>query len=310
VSARSLYEAVGPRVAVVICAYTEKRWQDLTAAVSSVLTQLPPPDEVILVVDHNDLLLQRAQHEWRGRITVVANCHARGLSGARNTGNESTTADIVAFLDDDAAAEPGWLACLTSAFEDAAVVGAGGTVTPKENVALPPWWPSEFNWVIGCSWTGLPTSATDVRNVIGCNMAFRRDPMVAAGGFADGIGRVGSLPVGCEETDLCIRLRVDGGRIRYLPSAHVEHNVDAGRVTARNFARRCFAEGVSKAIVSRRNGRGTGLESERAYAGRVLPRAVIRSLGAAAPARATAIVAGLAITASGFAWGWLRGATA
>ena len=65
-----------------------------------------------MVVDHNDALLARAKAEFPG-VTVLPNAHAQGLSGARNTGIEAGTGDVVGFLDDDAAAEPAWAARLS-----------------------------------------------------------------------------------------------------------------------------------------------------------------------------------------------------
>ena len=47
---------------------------------------------------------------------VVPNTQAKGLSGARNTGTEMASSDVVAYLDDDATAEPGWLQALLAPF--------------------------------------------------------------------------------------------------------------------------------------------------------------------------------------------------
>ena len=52
-----------PGVSVVICAYTEKRWEQTRAALESALGQDPPPEEVLLVVDHNADLAARARRE-------------------------------------------------------------------------------------------------------------------------------------------------------------------------------------------------------------------------------------------------------
>src|SRR3954454_13060930 len=95
-------------VSVVICAYTEERWDDLVAAVDSAWAQTVEPHEVIVVVDHNPALLERVRQEFP-RATAVENAAARGLSGARNSGVQVATGDIVAFLDDDALAAPDWL---------------------------------------------------------------------------------------------------------------------------------------------------------------------------------------------------------
>jgi glycosyltransferase involved in cell wall biosynthesis len=298
-------------VSVVICAYDEARWADLQRAVASVVDHAWPGVETIVVVDHNPALLARAEARWPSGVRVTANVHGRGLSGARNTGVEAAAGDVVVFLDDDAAAAPGWLASLLGAFDvgdGRDVVAVGGGVRPAVDGAVPGWWPEEFNWVVGCSWTGLPSEPDAVRNVIGCNMAFRRADLLAVGGFAEGLGRVGTLPAGCEETDVCIRMahRTPGASILYVPGAAVDHRVPATRLRWRYFWRRCFAEGVSKAAVSKRNRGRAALSSERDYVRRVLPRGVVRALARGNVRRAGAIVLGFAVTCAGYVWGARR----
>ena len=51
-------------VSVIICAYTEDRWDLLGRAVDSVLAQSVPPVEVFLCIDHNDALFERASRFW------------------------------------------------------------------------------------------------------------------------------------------------------------------------------------------------------------------------------------------------------
>ena len=72
-------------VSVVICTYDVRRWSQLLAAVDSARAQTRVPDEVVVVVDHNEGLEARARAELADAI-VVANRGPRGLSGARNTG--------------------------------------------------------------------------------------------------------------------------------------------------------------------------------------------------------------------------------
>jgi glycosyltransferase involved in cell wall biosynthesis len=245
---------------------------------------------------------------------VVANRHAQGLSGARNTGVETASGDVVAFLDDDAAAEPDWLARLADAYADPAVIGAGGHVEPLWPAERPAGFPPEFDWVVGCSYRGLPEERAEVRNLIGANMSLRRDVLDDAGGFSSSLGRIGAVPLGCEETELCIRARRlrPGGTILHEPAARVGHRVAPVRTGWRYFRARCWAEGLSKAVVAELAGNDVGLSSERAYALRVLPGGVLRGLGDAARGdlsgalRALAIVAGLAVTAAGYAYGSLR----
>src|SRR5664280_1711487 len=64
-------------VSVVICAYTEARWDELVAGVRSVQLQDPPTPEVIVVIDHNEALLDRARREISG-IKVTVNTGREG----------------------------------------------------------------------------------------------------------------------------------------------------------------------------------------------------------------------------------------
>jgi glucosyl-dolichyl phosphate glucuronosyltransferase len=296
-------------VSVVICAYTEARWDDLVAAVESVQQQVVPPEAIIVVVDHNPGLLRRARAGLPGA-HVVENVERRGLSGARNSGIATAHTQVVAFLDDDAVADPNWLAWLRPAYDDPNVLGAGGSVEPVWSTGRPEWFPREFDWVVGCTYRGMPETVADVRNLIGCNMSLRRAVFERVGGFRPEVGRIGSVPLGCEETELCIRARRHwpSGRFVYDPRARVRHRVPSQRAGYGYFQARCLAEGRSKAMVSRLVGAGDGLTSEWSYTLRVLPRGVLESLKGAASGsdaaglpRAGAIVAGLALTAAGYA---------
>lgn len=298
-------------VSVVVCAYTEERWDDIEHAVASLQLQTSAPREVILVIDHNDRLLTRALASlpWT---RVIANTGARGLSDARNTGVRAAVGGIVAFLDDDAAAEPNWLELLVAGYADPAVIGVGGSAIPQwAGGERPRWFPEEFDWVVGCSYRGMPVHRMPVRNFLGCNMSFRREAFERAGSFDPSVGRVGTRPVGCEETEFCIRLsRIVPGRLLvYEPAARVVHRVPAVRATLRYFWARCAAEGASKAIVSELAGSDQALSSERSYALVTLPKGVLRNAATIVsgfdPAgflRAGAIMGGLAITTVSYVW--------
>lgn len=306
-----------PSIAVVICAYTEKRWEDLVRAYRSVGEQRLAADEVVLVIDHNPELLRRVRERFP-LAKVVANEQAAGLSGARNTGVDATVADVVLFLDDDARADVGWIDALAAPFADPSVQGVAGWADPAWGPAgRPAWFPEPFLWVVGCSYEGLPTAISDVRNPLGCAMGFRRSAIEMVGGFSGSVGRVGTHPVGCEETEFSIRLRQldPTARIVMVPQAVVHHRVSDDRRSLGYFLRRCYWEGVSKAVVSAAVGTQDGLESERAYATRVLPAAVLRGLGdglrgrLAGLGRSAAVVAGLGATSLGFVRGRLSGTT-
>jgi GT2 family glycosyltransferase len=311
-------------VSVVICAYSASRHATLRAGVAETLLQLRPVDEVVLVVDHNPELLEfcRVNLTPQGvstgstrepQLRIVTNRNAQGLSGARNTGVAESTGELVVFLDDDAVPRSGWLTELTAAFVDSTVIGTGGLARPAWEHSQPAWFPDEFLWVVGCSYRGLPELPAEIRNPIGANMAFRREVILRVGGFTSGIGRVGRTPLGCEETELAIRATAaTGGRILQQPSAAVDHLVPAERTDLRYFVRRCWAEGISKAVVSRLAGSDAALESERRYTTRTLPLGFIAGLREGFNgdlngfSRAAAIVGGLTVTVAGY----LRGLAA
>jgi GT2 family glycosyltransferase len=307
-----------PRVCAVICCYTQDRLDDVLASVDSVRNQPSVDHEILVVVDHNPALAA-ALAAALPDVRVIESSGPRGLSGARNTALDATNAPLVAFLDDDATAQPGWLAALIAPFGDPAVVAVGGRADPRWIGERPSWFPPEFDWVIGCTHVGAPRTRAVVRNVIGCNMAFRRDAVSEVGGFRTDLGRVGRIPLGCEETELCIRLRQAHPEmvVLHVPEAKVLHNVPESRGTMKYFFARCYAEGISKALVSVLVGANAGLSAERVYTSKILPAAVARNLGQAVRRRdlsgvrrAATIVAGFTTTAFGYGVGRLtrRGA--
>lgn len=236
------------------------------------------------------------------------NLGSRGVSTTRNAGVAAARGAVIAFLDDDAVAAPDWLERMLHAYEETSVMAAGGAIEPLWETRRPAWFPPEFGWVVGCGYTGLPDRPTKVRNVIGTNMSFRRDLFETIGGFDAAIGRVGRIPVGCDETELCVRAhqRWPGRAIVYDPDIRVSHRVPAHRTRFKYFLSRCYGEGRSKALISDRVGSRDALSTELRYVTRVLPAGVARGLlGALAGdpsglGRSAAILAGLAVTSIGF----------
>jgi glycosyltransferase involved in cell wall biosynthesis len=311
-------------VSVVICAYTEQRWKQTRAAIQSVFDQHPGPAQVLLVVDHNPDLAARARREL-SRVTVLDSDDSPGLSGARNTGLRAATQRITAFLDDDAEARPGWLASLVRPYSNSSVVATGGSVYPQWPGLRPAWLPPTFDWVVGCSYLGLPDSVRPVRNPIGANMSLRTSLALEVGGFDTSVGRVGSRPRGCEETELAIRLTASRPRsfVLYVPTAAVDHHVGKERLKVSYFLQRCWHEGLSKATVVRRVGSSAGLERELRHVTVVIPAALLRDLRRFAAGesnafmRMSAAIVGLAATTAGYLTGrasqarrsWVRSRT-
>ena len=302
--------ANGPSISVIICAYTLERWDNLVEVVGSVLAQTRPALETIVVIDGNDELARRARETFADAV-VLANAYQPGLSGGRRTGSDRARGDVVAFIDDDAVADPDWLEQLSGPYEDPNVLGAGGVIEPLWEQPPPRWFPAEFNWVVGCTYAGMPVQRDRIRNPIGANMSVRATVLARTGAFDPRLGRVpGAKAVSgaAEETEFCVRASQlhPGHYWIYEPGARVRHHVPPQRATWRYFVRRCVVEGTSKAQLTQVTGADDGLRTERRYVRSVLPRAVLRDLVAGARGRlerfaqAAAIFAGLAITTGAY----------
>lgn len=304
-----------PYISVVICAYTEARFEQTLAAAESVRAQSLPSHETVIVVDHNPVLYAQLETALPD-VTVVHSQHDPGLSGGRNTGVAVARGEIIAFLDDDAIADPDWLKFLVDPYQDEAVVGVGGLILPEWASQRPSWFPEEFDWVVGCTYRGIPRARVTVRNMLGANMSFRREVFELSGGFRNGIGRIaGKRPLGCEETEFCIRVRQrwPGSVMLFEGRAIVRHSVPSSRCTFAYFRSRCFAEGISKALVTANVGSSDGLSTERRYITRTLPDGMAKGVrelfrgNTWGLARCGAIAIGLAVTALGYILGKLRG---
>lgn len=242
---------------------------------------------------------------------IIANVGPRGLASARNTAVTASHGDPIVFIDDDAVAHERWLETLLAAFEDPHVIGAGGHALPRWESEQPAWFPDELLWVVGCSYRGLPSTGV-VRNPLGCNMAFRAELFHRVGPFDPGMGRVGSHPLGCEETEFCIRAAraLPAGRFVLVSGAEVEHAVARERGRPAYVLRRCFYEGISKALV-RKLGDPRSLDTERQYVRGVLTRRLRDSGKAllvgperlASLGKIAAIVGALLAAAAGYVYG-------
>lgn len=299
---------IEPKISVVICSYTEARWNDLLAAVDSIKKQTRPASEIIVVIDHNPQMLARVRAEIPD-VTGIENGEAQGLSGGRNSGARIAQGEVIGFLDDDAIAAPDWLEWLAQSLEQPNVMGAGGLVKPMWSEEKPNWFPEEFFWVLGCSYRGLPQEPSQVRNLFGGCMCVRRELFDELGGFRSGIGRAQGRPMGCEETELCIRAfqQFPKSKFIYEPRAWAWHRIIPGRVSWNYFRERCYAEGLSKAKISALVGAGDALSSEWQYTLSTLTKGVWQGFAegvierdAGAFGRGGAILAGLFYTGMGY----------
>jgi glycosyltransferase involved in cell wall biosynthesis len=298
---------------VVVCTATWERAPLLRACVESLLEGERTPDELLVVVDTNPSLAHELSRTLPPHVRLLE-CSESGLSAARNLGIAAASADVLAFVDDDATADRRWLSSLMEAFAgDAALLGAGGPILPRWATSRA-WMPDELLWVVGCTYSGHRTDAGPIRNPIGCNMAFRRRELVALGSFETSFGKRGRALATCDETELALRLeRVHGpDRISYVPEARVHHLVPGRRLTWGFMVRRSLTEGLAKGRLQRLY-RRPALGTERRYARLLVTDAIprllldgIRHRDRDSALGAVAICASLAVSAAAYVAGCTR----
>ena len=239
------------KVSVVVSVYSRDRLEYLLDCLFALKRQSVKPFEIIVVLDPVRDLVDFYKPMLNNDVRVIVS-DGFGLSNARNTGVKNADGDIVAFIDDDAVADRDWLKNLLKNYENSNVVGVGGLIRPLWENGRPKWFPEELDWVVGCSYKGLPEGRAFVRNLIGCNMSFQRWIFEEFGYFRSDIGRFGNLLLGSEEADLCIRVHGRNPRLKFVydPSAVVYHKVNPTRASFRYLLKRSFGEGLSKALIS------------------------------------------------------------
>ena len=289
-------------LSVAICTHATERLDDVANGLAGLAAQTRTPTEVLVVVDRNPDLLAEVRRRWPD-IRAVANADHGGIAGARNTALREAVGDVVAFLDDDAVPAPDWLERLADPYDDPRVQIVGGWVEPAWDDERPAHLPPELDWVVGCSHRGRPTVRTDVRNVTGASISLRRALLDQVGGFDERVSRRGAAPVGCDDTEFCIRVaqQVPGSRVVSEPGAVVRHRVPAARGTWRYLRSRSLWEGRSKAMVASMVGAPDATFDERRYVRGVLPRAVLRELARGRLRGAAGVLTALAFTT----WGYL-----
>ena len=230
---------------------------------------------MILVLDPVPELMEFYKSRLSENVKIVMS-EKRGLSNARNVGVRQAQGLIVAFIDDDAVADRYWLQNLIKDYEDLDVVGVGGYIQPSWESGRPFWFPEELDWIVGCSYKGLPEHKAIVRNPIGCNMSFRKSVFEKVGYFRSDVGRFGKVLLAGEEPEFSLRVlkKIPNSKIIYDPSPVVYHKVGKSRVRFQYSLRRSFYEGVSKALIVGGEGSVSSLSAENRYLGYLLKTAV------------------------------------
>jgi hypothetical protein len=289
----------GRDITVVVCCFEAARLPMLLECLRSVQTQTYRPAAVVVVID-GCAELAATLAERGGPEVLVPLEHNVGLSAARNAGLARVRTDWLAFLDDDAAADPEWLERLAQACEVTSAVGCGGWSAPLYDGPAPRWMPPELLWTVGCSHAGLPLRRTVVRNVFGGCALFRTDLLRRYGGFDVRLGRRGDGGQGGEEAEFCVRVTREnpGARFVHEPTAVIRHHVPRSRLRPRYVLGRCYAEGRSKGqVASMRGLTALSMESQFVLG---MPSAAARHLAQGQAGAAAVLVLGVAAAAVGY----------
>jgi glycosyltransferase involved in cell wall biosynthesis len=268
-------------ITAIICTHNRDRY--LGAAIDSLLAQ-DLPEYQVLVVDNassdrtHEVVASRLANP-KLRYVYEANL---GLSAARNRGFQETDSDILAYLDDDAIAQPNWLRELLNAYEqNENLVIAGGKVTliwPPEISQPPPWLSKHLQGALGDY--DLGNEILEITNPgltpRGLNYSIRRQFLQSVGGFDLNLGRVGKKLLSNEElfmTELALK---QGQQVLYLPQALVAHHVAPERLQAQWFLNRSWWQGVSEYYRDELNHQK--IKNQLKYSGERLVRGLYKAL--------------------------------
>lgn len=228
-----------PQISVVIV--SRARGPDLARCLLSLSFQTCPDFEVIVV---GDRAAQQAVIAGPGLARVgFVPFEELNIAAARNAGMAAARAPLVAFLDDDAVAEPCWLDGLRAALQDPGIALAAGYVRGPDGLAFQ--WCGEWLSPWGLSRAMDPAPETsgpvkfegdEVPGAMGTSFAVRRASAQRIGGFDP------RFRYYLEDSDLVLRLAAAGHGIAYAPRAQVHHNLAAGPYRCANRVPRSLFE--------------------------------------------------------------------
>lgn len=264
--------------AVIIPACDIQRYNNLKKLIESLLQQSYKINEIIIVVNGSLELGKRLEVDYKNNsnIRIAAKSEFLGSAKARNIGIKLTSADIIAFTDDDSIADSRWIEKLVEIYRTRHAIAVGGKVLPVWLVNKPSFLPGELYWLIGATHEKIfEDDVIEVRNTFGPNMSFRRGVLESVGYFEERLGfnRSSSYRayIGGEEQELGLRIIEKYGMgMIYNPEAIVHHEIPAAKIKLSTLIKRAFYFGVSKRIILRINRLKNNMDVEKSYLGRII----------------------------------------
>jgi len=206
----------------------------------------PAPALEIIVVDdastdETGAMLQRfieetARHGWT--IQVIRHPSQKGVGVGRNTAAQAASHELLAYIDSDCVASPGWLKELVPAFQDARTGAVGGMLRACDRTSML----GRYEDVRSSLFMGARPQEVQMDGpltyVPAASLLVRRAAWRQIGGFAP-------LNFG-EDVDFCLRLLAANYRVRYLPWGTVYHDY---RTNLRDFLHTRISYASSEAVL-------------------------------------------------------------
>ncbi len=213
---------------------TRRRPEYLQVTLASVAPQAQAAGAELIVVNDgaDDATATVAR---RHGATVVELSAPGGLNAGRNAGIAAARAELIVLIDDDVDAPPGWLEALLAGVARAPHADVfGGPIRGRLEGGGPR----------SCGREGPPITTLDlgptdrdVALVWGANMAIRPQAVRRVGGFDEALRGRG------DEEDWERRYRADGGVVRYVAAAGLDHRRSRADATLRRLAPAAYRQG-------------------------------------------------------------------
>ena len=243
---------MSPPVASVVVP-TKDRAGYLEVTLASLRDQdLSDPYELIVVDDGSDARTREVAHAHGARLLRPVG--GRGPNAGRNTGIDAAESDLIALVDDDVFAPPGWLrAVVEGAARHPGADAFGGPIRARFEGPAPR----------GCGREGPPITSLDLGPedreadlVWSANMALRRSAWDRFGRFDE------RFSTGGDEEEWLRRLHAAGGRVVYLAAAGLDHRRAGDDARLRSLMRGAYARGRNVRAYDRMRGAEPGLGRE------------------------------------------------
>jgi GT2 family glycosyltransferase len=221
------------RVSIVIPVFNQV---DYTRRCLEVLSENTPSGlyEVVIVDNGSTDGTHELLTQLEGDVRVISNESNLGFAKACNQGAAAAGGEILLFLNNDTEPHPGWLEGMLKVLETEPKVGALGNkllfpdgtiqhagVIFRHNAVA-------HHWLYQADMADHPLAnqQRDFQCVTGACVAIPRQVFEKVGGFDEGYVN------GCEDIDLCLKIRKAGYRVIYTPQSVVTHvsSVSEGRL--------------------------------------------------------------------------------